>query len=156
VVARGRAQGLPLCHLQGLLTLSKRLNDESKVDESNKDDSEFVKAGEDAAEPFEPLDLIALAVDGLIILPWFRAVALRWNYRDEHNIQSRQPRIAPSGPWAFLPMENTQETWLGLLAMLPPETEMALEVSASGHFVMSVLEEVGWRGSSQWRAAVTT
>lgn len=48
------------------------------------------------------------------------------------------------------PMENTRERWLGLLAHLPPEAEIALEVSTSGHFVMSVLEEAGWRDRGHW------
>lgn len=47
-------------------------------------------------------------------------------------------------------MENTRENWLRLLAQLPPEAEIALEVSTSGHFVMSVLEEAGWRERGHW------
>ncbi len=45
------------------------------MDEGKEDDIEFVEAGEDAAEAFERpeerLDLIAFAVDGLVVLPWF-------------------------------------------------------------------------------------
>lgn len=48
------------------------------------------------------------------------------------------------------PMENTRENWLKLVTELPPEAEIALEVSTSGHFVMSVLEEVGWRERAHW------
>lgn len=55
------------------------------------------------------------------------------------------------GALKMLPsMENTREDWLSLLAKLPPEAEIALEVSTSGHFVMSVLEEAGWRHRSHW------
>lgn len=55
------------------------------------------------------------------------------------------------GQLKMLPsMENTCENWLGLLAKLPPEAEIALEVSTSGHFVMSVLEKAGWRERSHW------
>lgn len=50
------------------------------------------------------------------------------------------------GQLQMLPsMENTRENWLELLGQLPPRVEIALEVSTSGHFVMSVLEEAGWR-----------
>ena len=36
------------------------------------------------------------------------------------------------------------------MAELPPEAEIALEVSTSGYFVMSVLEEAGWRKRAHW------
>jgi len=48
------------------------------------------------------------------------------------------------------PMENTRENWLEVLTKLPPEAEIALEVSTSGYFVMSVLEEAGWRDRAHW------
>lgn len=55
------------------------------------------------------------------------------------------------GKLQMLPsMENTRENWLSLLSQLPPQAEIALEVSTSGHFVMSVLEEAGWRERSHW------
>ena len=55
------------------------------------------------------------------------------------------------GQLKMLPsMENTRENWLELLAQLPPQAEIALEVSTSGHFVMSVLEEAGWRKRAHW------
>lgn len=47
-------------------------------------------------------------------------------------------------------MENTRANWLKLVQELPAEAELALEVSTSGHFVMSVLEEAGWRPRSHW------
>jgi transposase len=47
-------------------------------------------------------------------------------------------------------MENTRENWLHLVKGLPPEAELALEVSTSGYFVMSVLEEAGWRDRAHW------
>lgn len=48
------------------------------------------------------------------------------------------------------PMENTRQGWQGLLDQLPPEAEIALEVSTSGYFAMSVLEEAGWRDRAHW------
>ena len=47
-------------------------------------------------------------------------------------------------------MENTRENWLSLVKGLPAEAELALEVSTSGYFVMSVLEEAGWRQRAHW------
>jgi transposase len=47
-------------------------------------------------------------------------------------------------------MENTREGWQGLLNLLPPQAEIALEVSTSGYFAMSVLEEAGWLGRAHW------
>jgi transposase len=51
---------------------------------------------------------------------------------------------------SFAPFENRREGWLELLAVLPPEAEIALEVSTSGYFAMSVLEEAGWRERAHW------
>lgn len=48
------------------------------------------------------------------------------------------------------PMENTPEGWRELLDQLPPEAEIALEVSTSGYFAMSVLEEAGWLDHAHW------
>jgi len=50
----------------------------------------------------------------------------------------------------FGPMENTRQGWRELLDRLPPEAEIALEVSTSGYFAMSVLEEAGWRERAHW------
>lgn len=50
----------------------------------------------------------------------------------------------------FGPMENTREGWRGLLEKLPAGSEIALEVSTSGYFAMSVLEEEGWRDQAHW------
>jgi len=47
-------------------------------------------------------------------------------------------------------MENTRENWLRFVKGLPAEAELALEVSTSGYFVMSVLEEAGWRERAHW------
>jgi transposase len=55
------------------------------------------------------------------------------------------------GQLKMLPsMENTRANWLKLAGELPAEAEVALEVSTSGHFVMSVLEEAGWRDRAHW------
>ena len=48
------------------------------------------------------------------------------------------------------PIECTREAWLKRLGELPPEAEIALEVSTSGYFVMSVLEEAGWLKRAHW------
>jgi hypothetical protein len=48
------------------------------------------------------------------------------------------------------PIECTREAWRERLAELPPEAEIALEVSTSGYFVMSVLEEAGWLKRAHW------
>ena len=50
----------------------------------------------------------------------------------------------------FGPMENTGEGWRELLEQLPAEAEIALEVSTSGYFAMSVLERAGWRDRAHW------
>jgi transposase len=47
-------------------------------------------------------------------------------------------------------MENTREGWAELLDELPPDAAIALEVSTSGYFAMSVLEEAGWRERAHW------
>ncbi len=51
---------------------------------------------------------------------------------------------------SFAPFENRREEWRELLAVLPPEAEIALEVSTSGYFAMSVLEEAGWGERAHW------
>ena len=65
------------------------------MDEGKVDDIEFVEAGEDAAEAFEPpeerLDLIVFAVDGLVVLPWFQAVALGRRHGNKAEIQGQLP-----------------------------------------------------------------
>lgn len=50
----------------------------------------------------------------------------------------------------FGPVENTCEGWQGMLDILPPEAEIALEVSTSGYFAMSVLEAAGWGDRAHW------
>jgi transposase len=50
----------------------------------------------------------------------------------------------------FAGMENTREGWRKLLGQLPAEAEIALEVSTSGYFAMSVLEEEGRRDHAHW------
>ena len=48
------------------------------------------------------------------------------------------------------PMANTRQGWRGLLDQLPAEAEIALEVSTSGYFALSVLEEAGWGDRAHW------
>lgn len=70
---------------------------------------------------------------------------------DVHKRRCTLAVLGEDGQLKMLPsMENTRENWLELLAKLPPQAEIALEVSTSGHFVMSVLEEAGWRERAHW------
>lgn len=70
---------------------------------------------------------------------------------DVHKQQCTLAVQRPDGTLSMLPsMENTRENWLDLLTQLPPGAEIALEVSTSGYFVMSVLEEAGWRDRAHW------
>lgn len=48
------------------------------------------------------------------------------------------------------PIENTREDWLELLPELPPDAEIALEVSTAGYFAMTVLDEAGWGKRAHW------
>ena len=70
-----------------MLTLTEGLNDQGEVEESQEDDVEFIEAGEDAAEAFEPaeepFDLVTLAVHGFVVLPGLQAIAFGRNHREE-------------------------------------------------------------------------
>jgi len=70
------------------------------------------------------------------------------------DVHKRQCSLAvqmEDGELASLaPFPNTREGWLGLLGALPSGAEIALEVSTSGYFAMSVLEEAGWRDRAHW------
>jgi len=56
---------------------------------------EFVEAGEDAAEALESAKqsfyFVALAVEGLVVLPRFQAIALGRNHGDKSEIQCQLP-----------------------------------------------------------------
>ena len=70
---------------------------------------------------------------------------------DVHKGRCLMAMLPPEGKLKVLePIECTREAWLQRLAELPPEAEIALEVSTSGYFVMSVLEEAGWRERAHW------
>lgn len=60
-------------------------------------------------------------------------------------IQTEEGELA-----CFGPMENTRPGWRELLKQLPSDAEIALEVSTSGYFAMSVLEEAGWLDRAHW------
>jgi transposase len=70
------------------------------------------------------------------------------------DVHKRQCTVALQGEDGQLQMlpsiANTREDWLELLGQLPPGAEIALEVSTSGYFAMSVLEEAGWRDRAHW------
>ena len=80
-----------------MLTLSKGFDDKGEADESKEDDIEFIEAGEGSTEALEPaeepLDFIALAVDGFVVLPWLQAVALGRHYRNKAEIQGQLPGL---------------------------------------------------------------
>ena len=67
-----------------MFTLAKGFNDEGEVEEAEEKNIEFLEAGEDSAEAFEPpeepLDLVALLVESAIVFPWIDAVGLGWNH----------------------------------------------------------------------------
>ena len=56
-----------------MLTLSKGLDDEGEGDEGEEDTVQFLEAGEDAAETFQPaeeaFDFIAFLVEGPVVVP---------------------------------------------------------------------------------------
>ncbi len=70
------------------------------------------------------------------------------------DVHKRQCTVAIQGEdgklGCFGPMENTRQGWRELIEQLPPEAEIALEVSTSGYFAMSVLEEAGWGERAHW------
>ena len=74
-----------------MLTLSEGFDDQGEGEKAEEEDIEFFEAGEDAAEalepPEEPLDLIALAVHGFVVLPGLKAIAFGRNYRNKAEIQ---------------------------------------------------------------------
>ena len=69
----------------------------SEVDKGEKDNIKFIIAGENAAKasdtPKQPLDLIALLVQLLIIVPGIFPVLLRWNNRHIPKRQSQGSRF---------------------------------------------------------------
>lgn len=70
---------------------------------------------------------------------------------DVHKGRCWMGMIPPGEELKMLePIACTREAWRKRLAELPPEAEIALEVSTSGYFVMSVLEEAGWRERAHW------
>jgi len=69
---------------------------------------------------------------------------------DVHKRRCKVVEFSDSKVKVRKPMENTREEWLELLAELPPDAEIALEVSTAGYFAMSVLEEAGWGERAHW------
>jgi hypothetical protein len=76
------------------------------------------EAGEDAPEAFqsaeEPLDLVAFAVHGFVVLPRFETVAFGWDHGDEGKIQRQLP-----GFIVFLGTVHDQMQWSWQGPMLP-------------------------------------
>ena len=70
---------------------------------------------------------------------------------DVHKGRCWMAMIPPGEEVKMLePIECMREAWRQRLAELPPEAEIALEVSPSRYFVMSVLEEAGGRERAHW------
>src|SRR5208283_3413986 len=73
------------------LPVPGRRQSAGKVEEGEKDQIQFVEAGKDATKAFEPaeqpLDFVAPAVHGFVILPGLQAVMSGWNHRDETEVQ---------------------------------------------------------------------
>jgi transposase len=70
---------------------------------------------------------------------------------DVHKRLCQVAMVTEDGQLRMLPsMENTRENWEKLVAKLPPEAHIAVEVSTSGYFAMSVLEALGCRNRSHW------
>ncbi len=90
----------------------KSVNNESEVDKGEKDNIKFIIAGENAAEAFDtpkqPLDLIALLVQLLIIVPGIFPVLLRWNNRHIPKGQSQGSRFV-----TFISPIHQQMNWTG-------------------------------------------
>ena len=77
----------------------KYIDNEGKVDKSQKDNIKFIIAGKNTAKSFEaakePLDLIALFVQLLIIVPKIFAVAFWRNDRYIAKLLRQSPRLVP-------------------------------------------------------------
>ena len=90
----------------------KSVNNESEVDKGEKDNIKFIIAGENAAKAFDtpkqPLDLIALLVQLLIIAPGIFPVLLRWNNRHIPKRQSQGSRFV-----TFLSPIHQPMNWTG-------------------------------------------
>ena len=80
-----------------MFALSQRFDDEGEVEESEEEDIEFLEAGEDSTEAFEPpeepLDLVALFVKGAVELPWLDAIGLWRNHRDHAQTEHQLPGL---------------------------------------------------------------
>ena len=75
------------------------MDNESKVDKSQKDNIKFIIAGKNAAKSFEtaeePLDLITLFVQLLTIVPRIFAIAFWRNDRYIAEFLRQSPRLVP-------------------------------------------------------------
>jgi len=80
-----------------VFTLSEGFDDEREVKKADEQNVEFLEAREDATEAFqsaeEPLDFIAFAVYGFVVLTWFQTVALGRHYRNKAEIQGQLPGL---------------------------------------------------------------
>ena len=78
-----------------MFTLTQRFDDEGEVEESEEEDIEFLEAGEDSSEAFEPseesLDLVALLVEGAVVFLRLDAVGLGRNHRHHSEAEHQLP-----------------------------------------------------------------
>jgi hypothetical protein len=116
-----------------VLTLAKGLDDKGEGEEEH---VEFLEAGEEAAEAFqpgeEPLDLIALLVESMVVRPWLDGVGLWGNDRAqaEHQLSGlialigtvHQPRKA----FWHRPQIGKQGATLRRMVRVAPATERRL------------------------------
>ena len=74
-----------------MFTLTKRFNDESEVEEAQEEHVELLKSGEDSAEALEateePLDLVALFVEGTVVVPGLDTIGFGRNHRNHAQIE---------------------------------------------------------------------
>ena len=97
VISAEMARPCELTTDQGVLTLTQGFDDEGEVEEREKDNIELVEAGEDAAEALksaeEPLNLIASAVHGAIVLPGFQAIVAGRRHGNPAEIERQLPGL---------------------------------------------------------------
>ncbi len=81
-----------------MLTLSQSLDDQGEGEETQEQYVQLFEAGEDSAEAFEtaeePLDLIAFAVHGFVVLPGLQPIAFGWDHGNKAEIQRQLPGFA--------------------------------------------------------------
>jgi len=82
-----------------VFTLTKSFDDKSEVEESKEENIEFFESGEDSTEALEaaeePLDLVALGVEGTIVGPGILAVGLGRDDGDHAEFEDELASLIP-------------------------------------------------------------